>query len=196
MHDELEIKAFGPLELKDAEQGEVTAVVATLGVVDKDGDVILPGAVPAGGAKVKVSGYNHDIVTEGAAPVGKGTITEVGDKLIFQGKFFLSTTRGRDAFHTVKEMGVDGEWSFGFPRQVKTAELTDEWKIQGARRLIAGLRPIEASPVIVGAGIGTQTVSAKAAETIVDAPKVDPGAKPSAEDVALYSRNQDECLRR
>lgn len=196
MPEALDVKSFGPLELKDAEQGEVTAVVATLGVVDKDGDVILPGAVAAGGAKVKVSGYNHDIVLDGAAPVGKGTITEIGDKLMFQGKFFLSTTRGREAFHMVKEMGADGEWSFGFPRQVKTAELTEEWKAKGARRLIAGLRPIEASPVITGAGVGTQTLTAKAADATIEPPASPVTARPSDEDLALYRRNQDECLRR
>ena len=43
---DIETKAFGALEIKDAEQGEVTAVVATLGVVDRDGDVLLPGAFP------------------------------------------------------------------------------------------------------------------------------------------------------
>jgi hypothetical protein len=161
---DLEMKSFGPFEIKSEDRGEVVAVVATLGVVDKDGDVILPGAVPPGGSKVKLSGYNHDVITEGRAPVGKGVITEEDNRLIFRGKFFLSTERGREAFHTTKELGSEGEWSFGFPRNVKTGQLTDDWRTKGAKRMIAGLDAIEASPVFVGAGWGTGTLSTKAAD--------------------------------
>ena len=168
---EIETKAFGALEIKDAEQGEVTAVVATLGVVDKDGDVLLPGSFPPN-ASVKMSAYNHDIVLDGAAPVGKGMITVQGDKAIFQGRFFMSTERGREAFHMVKELGADGEWSFGYPRAVKTQEMTGEWRGKGARRIIAGLQPMEASPVFRGAGMGTGTLAAKAADPILPDPAV------------------------
>jgi hypothetical protein len=158
---DLETKAFGALEIKHAEQGEVVAVVATLGVVDRDSDVILPGAIPHGGAKVRLSGYAHDVVLGDQPPAGKGVIYERDGKAVFEGKFFMSTERGREAFHTTKELGADGQWSFGFPGNVKTAELTEEWRIKGAKRLIAGLIPIEASPVFLGAGIGTGTVSVK-----------------------------------
>ena len=160
-HDVLEIKAFGPLEIKDEERGQVEAIVATLNVVDRDGDVILPGAIPSG-AKVKLSGYAHDVVLAGAPPVGIGTITEEEGKAIFRGRFFTTTERGREAFRTVKELGEDGEWSFGFPKRVKTETLTDEWREKGAKRLIAGLEPVEASPVFRGAGIGTRTTHVKA----------------------------------
>jgi hypothetical protein len=161
---DLEMKSFGPFEIKSEDRGEVVAVVATLGVVDKDGDVILPGAVPLGGARVKLSGYDHDSVLKNLPPAGKGVIAEEGDHLVFRGKFFMTTERGREAFHTVKELGDEGEWSFGFPRATKNATLTDEWRTKGAKRLIAGMRPIEASPVFVGAGWGTQTLYTKAAE--------------------------------
>jgi hypothetical protein len=160
---DLEMKSFGPFEIKSEDKGEVVAVVATLGVVDKDGDVIMPGAFGAG-AKVKLSGYGHDVITEGKAPVGKGVITEEGDRAVFRGQFFMSTSRGREAFHTTKELGAEGEWSFGFPKSVKTGEMSDEWKAKGAKRIIKGLQAIEASPVFVGAGWGTGTVSAKSAE--------------------------------
>lgn len=158
----LETKSFGALEIKDAAQGEVVAVVATLGVVDHDGDVLLPGSFPAS-SPVKMSAYGHSTVW-GEPPAGKGTIAVEGDKAIFRGKFFMSTELGREAFHTTKELGSEGEWSFGFPREVKTEELTTEWRAKGARRLIAKLMPIEASPVFRGAGVGTGTVSAKAKE--------------------------------
>jgi hypothetical protein len=94
-------------------------------------------------------------------PVGKGTISEEGDKAVLRGRFFMSTQRGLESFNTVKELGPDSEWSFGFPRRVQTAELTDEWRAKGARRIIKGMLPIEASPVFIGAGIGTRTVMTK-----------------------------------
>lgn len=156
----LEIKSFGALEIKDAVAGEVRAIVATLGVVDKDGDVLLHGSFPAA-ATVKMSGYGHDVITEGAMPVGKGVVTVEGDKAVFHGRFFMSSERAREAFAIVRELGADGEWSFGFPRNAKTSPMTDEWQAKGARRLIAALTPIEASPVFIGAGHGTQTLWTK-----------------------------------
>lgn len=156
----MELKSFGAFEIKDAANGEVCAIVATLGCVDRDGDVLLPGSFPDSSA-VKMSGYGHDVITDGAPPVGKGTIRVEGDKAVFTGKFFMSSERGREAFAVVRELGPDGEWSFGFPRAVKTVAMTDEWRAQGARRLIAGLQPIEASPVFVGAGQGTRTLYTK-----------------------------------
>lgn len=190
--EDLKTKSFGPLEIKDAEQGEVTARVAQLNVVDKDKDVILPGAVPADGAKVKMSGYAHDIITKREAPVGKGTITEEGDWLVFRGKFFMSTTRGREAFNLVKELGADSEWSIGFPPNVKTAPMTKEWTAKGASRLIAGMNVLETSPVMVGAGIDTQTVGVK------EAPDETPEPPPelSPDDIRTYQENQNEWLRR
>lgn len=159
---ELESKGFGALAVADEAKGEVTAVVATLGVVDRDGDVLLPGSFPAE-SKVKLSEYGHDTVIKGLSPVGKGIVVVEGDRALFKGHFFMETTRGRDAFHTVKAMGADSEWSFGFPKQVKTAPMTKDWQAKGARRLISGILPLEASPVLVGAGRNTQTLSAKEA---------------------------------
>jgi hypothetical protein len=173
---DLEMKSFGPFEIKSEDRGEVVAIVATLGVVDKDGDVIQPGAFPPGGSKVKLSSYSHDVITEGSAPVGKGTIREVDGKAVFEGNFFMSTQRGREAFLTTKELGPEGEWSFGFPKAVKTADMTDEWRSKGAKRVIAGLVPIEASPVFVGAGWGTGTLLTKSAEPVEVAPEPEPQA--------------------
>lgn len=158
----LKTKDFGALRVKNEEQGEVEAVVATLGVVDKDGDVILPGAIPDG-AKVKLSAYGHDVVLLDAPPVGKGEIRERNGKAIFSGRFFMETERGAEAFRVVKALGADGEWSIGYlERSVKTVELTDEWRSKGARRVIRSMEPREASPVFMGSQFGTATIAAKA----------------------------------
>lgn len=162
---ELELKQFSGLEIKDADKGEVSAIVATLNVVDGDGDVILPGAVPDG-TKVKMSSYGHSIDPRhgGEAPVGKGTLATVGDKLVYTGRFFISTDRGREAFNQTKEMGSDQEWSFGFPpSSVVRAPITEPWLLKGARRVIQKLGALEVSPVFLGAGKDTQTLSMKSA---------------------------------
>jgi hypothetical protein len=178
----VDVKAFESFEVKDADRGEVVAIVATLNVVDRDGDVILPGAIPPG-ARVKLSGYGHDLVLYGAPPAGKGTLTEEGNKAVLRGNFFMSTDRGREAFYTTKELGPESEWSFGFLKDVKQAKLTDEWRARGARRVIAGLVPLEASPCLLGAGIGTATISAKSARAAA-------AEAAKQEGLAIFRRNQ------
>ncbi len=158
----IETKTIDGFEIKDADRGEVVAIVSTMNVVDRDGDVILSGAIKDGSV-VKLSAYEHDVITEGKSPVGRGVIRIKGDQAVMEGRYFMSTERGRDAFNTVKEMGAESEWSIGFAKSVETVPMTPEWKAKGARRLIAGLKLWESSPVFMGANGLTSTVSAKAA---------------------------------
>lgn len=155
---DMEIKSFGAFDIKDADKGEVEAVVATLNVVDRDREVILPGAI-SDGTPVKLSGYGHSAMF-GEAPVGKGHLFTKGDRVHFKGTFFLGTQRGAEAFATAKALGPDQEWSFGF-RVLEAVTATEDWVKQGALRLLQKLAPFEVSPVIVGAGIGTQTLAMK-----------------------------------
>ncbi len=183
MKNAIETKTISEFEIKDADRGEVVAVVSTMNVVDRDGDVILPGAI-RDGATVKLSAYEHDVIVEGKSPVGRGTISIVGNRAVMTAKYFLSTERGRDAFNTVKEMGTDSEWSIGFAKAVSTSPMTAEWKSKGARRLVAGLDLWEASPVFMGANGLTGTVSAKSTsvepepEPVPVDPPVDPEPEP------------------
>lgn len=155
--DGVELK-FGVLEIKDEEKGEVEAIVATLDVVDKDGDILRPGAIKSG-TKVLMSDYRHSVVF-GQKPAGKGTLVVRDDKLVFRGRTFLKTIAGRDVFETLKELGPDSEWSFGF--LVKGwEEPNDAQRKQGVRRIITKAEAVEASPVFRGAGIGTRTLAVK-----------------------------------
>ena len=183
---EIETKSFSGFEIKDAATGEVAAIVGKIGEVDKDGDVFLPGSIRQPN-RVKLSGYAHDVVKFGAPPAGIGSITQEGDDVVFRGRFFMSTERGRESFLTVKELGEDGQWSYGFPKAtIAVGKLTAEMKEAGARRAIAGVDPFEASPVFIGAGWGTRTLSVKSH---------DPGApeEAAAEAVcdAIAARNAD-----
>lgn len=167
--EQLETKVLGAeaaLEIKSEERGEVEAVIARLGVVDRDGDFTLASAFKDG-QKVKLSGWGHDSALpphlNPSAPVGKGTISVSGDRVLFKGRYFLSTERGREAFQMVKEFGPDMEWSYGY-KVGKTGDLTPELKKLGARRVIAETTVFEASPVFRGAGIGTGTLTVKSDE--------------------------------
>lgn len=150
-------KSLVGFEIKDETKGEVKAVFATLNVEDKDRDVTKPGAF-TNGQPVVISAYDHKS-WDGALPVGKGMIHEVGNQAVFEGKFFLNTTGGRDTFNTVKELGDQCEWSYGY--NVDDSEPgTHEGK---SVRILKKMTVFEVSPVLRGAGEGTRTLSAKAA---------------------------------
>lgn len=145
------------VEMKNEDEGVVEALFATLGVKDLDGDLIEPGAF--GSQRVKVSAYGH-ASWGGALPVGVGTTREDGDKAIADLKFFLETTHGRDHFETVKGLGELGEWSFGFDILEEAAPDEDQ-RQAGIRRILKKLKVFEVSPVLRGAGVGTQTLGVK-----------------------------------
>ena len=150
-------KAFSRVEIKDADKGEVTAVFATLNTIDSDGDVTLPGAFE-NGAKVRISAYGHKS-WEGALPVGKGSIREVKNEAILDGRFFMDTAAGADTFEVVKQLGEDGlqEWSYGYdPVEYSFGEFEDQQV-----RFLAKQKVHEVSPVLLGAGVGTRLLTAK-----------------------------------
>lgn len=175
------IKALGPMEVVNEDQGEVTAVVYRLGEVDRDREVVLPDAF-ASGVPVQLSNYGHSLVLAqqkrtGAPvepPVGKGVVMIEDGKAVFRGKYFMGTQRGREAFATTKAMGPDQQWSFSFWID-EAVPASEGWKQKGAKTLFSRIVPFEVSPVTVAASHGTHTLSAK--HEGGDAPAVD-GADP------------------
>src|SRR5687767_9378174 len=107
-------KSLARVEIKDADKGEITAVFATLNVVDSDGDVTVNGAFESG-AKVRISAYGHTS-WEGRLPVGKGTIRETKTEAILDGQFFMDYPEAVATFGVVKQLGEDGlqEFSYGY----------------------------------------------------------------------------------
>ena len=146
----------GPVTVKSEDRGEIEAVFATLGVIDRDGDVTLPGAFDEG-AEVDISAFGH-AVWKGGMPVGLGTIRTTRDEAVLRGRFFMETTAGRDHFALVKARGTRQAWSYGFdvlnPRETATV---------GGRRanVLRRLKVHEVSPVWQGAGVNTRTLTAK-----------------------------------
>jgi hypothetical protein len=157
-------KSLSRVEVKDADKGEVTAVFATLGVIDSDGDVTVKGAFP-NDVPVVISAYGHTS-WQGAKPVGKGMIREVGDEAILEGQFFLDTVEGRDTFTVVKELGALGlqEWSYGYDPVKFSFGEHDGQRV----RFLEELAVHEVSPVLKGAGVGTRVLTAKSGVKFVE----------------------------
>jgi HK97 family phage prohead protease len=143
------------LELKQdgAEEGAVTAIFSTFNVIDKDGDVTLPGAFEDA-APVIISAWGHaweDL------PVGSGAIKADPDRALLDGRFFMDTTHGLDTYRTIKGLAGLQEWSYGY--DVLDSE---DGQLNGQSvRFLKKLHVYEVSPVMVGAGIGTGTLDMK-----------------------------------
>jgi hypothetical protein len=152
-------KALSRVEIKDADKGTVAAVFSTFDQIDSDGDVTVKGAF-TDGAPVAISAYGHQS-WKGELPVGKGAIRELSTEAVFEGRFFMDTQKGHDTFHVVKEMSAeDGpgqQWSYGLV-DVKS-EMGEH---DGKRvRVLKSITVPEVSPVLLGAGVNTRTLSAK-----------------------------------
>lgn len=149
-------KTISSVEIKDADKGEISAVFSTFNVVDKDGDLTLPGAIKDG-MEVVISAYGHQS-HYGALPVGKGVIRTTKTEAILDGAFFMDTTHGADAFKVVKELGELQEWSYSLHNVTRKSVEEDGrryWVIEDI-----GLIK-EVSPVLIGAGVDTRTLVAK-----------------------------------
>jgi len=155
-------KSLSDITIKNADLGEIEAVFSRFDVVDHDGDVTVKGAFTEG-APVVISAYGHKS-WEGLLPVGKGTIHEEGDTAVLRGRFFLNTTHGRDTWETVKELSESDlqEWSYSLADVVSRKDTVDGRKV----RVIEKVRVKEVSPVLMGAGIDTTTLSTKALASI------------------------------
>lgn len=156
----LEIKEVSP-------EGVVKAVIATLNVVDKDGDVTLPGAF---GEQEVVMLPSHDWRH---IPLGKGVLREEGDQAVAHIQMNLAVQAAKE-WHSALKFDLEKgrplqQWSYGFnilPGGQEEGEM-------GGRRVrylrprpdkSPGLLVHEVSPVLVGAGEGTGTVDVKGAK--------------------------------
>lgn len=153
-------KKYFLLSAKDTKvekDGTGQAIFATLNVVDKDGDVTLPGAF--GSQETHLVGAH-----QGQNPaVGKSAISEKGDRAVADIRFNLEISAARD-WHSALKFDLDPkngtpqyEWSYGF-------NVVDfETGVFEGRdvRFLKKLDVIEVSPVLRGAGEGTRTLSLK-----------------------------------
>lgn len=167
------------------DRGHGVAVISTLGVVDKDGDVTLPGAFGVGQTVPIVPGHDWQHV-----PIGKGRIREEGSEALvdFQLNMKLGIAR---AWHEHLKFDLETppakqEWSYGFsipPGGAELRELGD-----GRRgRVLKRLQVHEVSPVLVGAGVNTRTLGVKQVQDLAAA---------SRAAVAAYWRLRERVVKR
>jgi len=155
----MESKTLRPISFKATDaKGSITAVFATMNVVDLDGDVTLPGAFGSQAVRIQPGGHNTSML-----PIGKGTVRESGNQAILDGQLNLGSDAGREAYAALKFDAENGspliEWSYIF--HVAEAEYGD---FNGKRvRFLKRLKVHSVDPVFLGAGIGTHTVAVKAA---------------------------------
>lgn len=153
----LELKRFQQFQLKRASaDGSFEAVIATLGVVDKDGDVIAPGAFGSGQEATIIPAHDW-----GSIPLGRARIVERGKEAVAIGQFNLGITSARE-WHSFLKFDLEHgrpiqEWSFGFTVKDAGSEIVDGQRV----RVLKALDVHEVSPVLVGAGENTRTLAAK-----------------------------------
>lgn len=144
------------LTFKSGDAGEFRAVFATFNVVDKDGDLTVPGAFPLGRA-VAVEGWNHDY----GLPVGRAVIGADGKEAWVDGRFFLDTAGGRETYEVVKGLGPATEWSYTF----RILDEGQERRAGKTIRILKALDVVGVAPVTRGAGVGTRTEYVKGTGT-------------------------------
>ncbi len=150
-------KSFSSVEIKDATKGTVSAVFSTFNVIDKDGDVTLPGAF-TDGQPVVISNFQHTS-WDGAPPLGKGVIRVEADETILDGQFFMNTQHGKEAFSTVKQLSDAGlqEWSYSLHNVKSHRGQMDGKDVNFLESIFVK----EVSPVMIGAGVNTRTLAIK-----------------------------------
>lgn len=153
----VEFKADGP----NGPTGEVSAMFSKFGVVDSDGDILVREAFKDGQSVTMVAHHQWDTI------IGKGTVQVTDEGAVFNGRFFLETTAGKEWYHTVKAMGDAQEWSFGY--RVTEQEIGDAVRTLGAYRIIKGLDLFEVSPVLIGANRETHTLAIKGQSQTLEA---------------------------
>lgn len=141
-----------PLTFKaDGSEGAIEAVFSTFGVVDRGGDIVERGAIADAQAVPMVWSHNWEKI------IGKGTTRIEPDRAVFTGHLFLDTDAGKDAYQTMKSMGDLMQYSWGF--RVLDADFVE--RDEEFVRIIKRTELFEVSPVLVGEGMGTHTLSLK-----------------------------------
>lgn len=174
-------KDFAPITASiDEEQGIVEAIVAVMGNVDHQGDVIMPGAfaktIVERGADILILDNHRTDSTDailgkplGLREIGRTELPlEVMEKypeatgaLLASMQFLLKTPEGMGAFERIKAKAVS-KYSIGYDPIQKDFETLGEGDSRHTIRNLREIRLWEVSVVPFAANDATMTVSAKA----------------------------------
>lgn len=164
------------MQVKDiSSEGTVLAVIATLDVLDSDGDITVPGAFGEQVAQV-VPAHDWSHVW-----LGKARVYESGNEALAEIKLNLDIEAAREWHSALKFDLAHGsrplaEWSYGYtPAKFRHASIDGKHV-----RYLEQVTVHEVSPVMLGAGVGTRTIAAKSADGVcatcgqpLDVPKAD-----------------------
>ena len=141
----------------EGREGALSMVVATIGAVDKHGDVFVEGSV--GRQDVLISQFQHSIWS-GGLPIGKGVMYESGNQILCEAQLNMELEIARNTYSAIKFAQELIEVSTGFKLLKYSFGQQDGQTVCYLEQVKAH----EASPVIVGAGVGTGVVAMKSAE--------------------------------
>lgn len=138
-----------------------TAVLARLGVVDRQGDIVDPGCLlNPPGDRVPVSEWQHSYLRNPEAmAAGFASVWEQDGELRAR-VTFSDTVEGRASAQRVNDLLPD--WSWGLA-EIETRPLTAAERAAGALRAVHKVRVIEVSPVDRAASIASGTLESHCA---------------------------------
>mgnify|MGYP003575823009 FL=1 len=148
------------LAIKQVSEGKVVATLARLGVRDRDGDVLRKGLVRGHQLVAIKPQHKWDHVNLGVADV-----YENGDTMEAAMEFNLAIPSAKDWFEAIRfshDRGHRQQYSFGFEPREQERGTHDDGK---EARFLKYIELAECSPVLIGASIGSQTLSVKEKES-------------------------------
>ena len=166
-------KLFAPrVNLKADTPGALSVEFATFNIVDLDRDVTIPGAFGEQGVRIQSHGHNTS-----SWSIGKGTISESGDKAVMDGLLNLDMAEGKEAHASLKFDLEHGEplqeWSYVF--EIMDSDFGEH---QGQQvRFLKRLKVFSVDPVFLGAGVGTRTTGVKSLDSLSFTDAVDEYAR-------------------
>lgn len=149
------------VQLKEMDEaGTGVARIATLDVIDHDGDIVVKGAFGEQNVLVLPSHQWGNI------PLGRARVFEKGREVLAEFQLNLDTAQGTEWHKALlfdfKRGDPLQQWSYGFI--VEKASFREEEGV-GRVRILEQIEVHEVSPVVLGAGIGTGTLAVKGKQT-------------------------------
>jgi hypothetical protein len=148
-------KTIAPAKGAGGPAGEVVAVIATIGVIDSDGDVVTETTFQDGWqCPVSHWGHNHAEQPLGMARI---EVHKSARQVRARCRIFVETDAGLNAMRALMGMGERQEWSWALD-VIKS----HRGQIDGrSARFLDKIKLYEVCPVIAGASVGSRTISAK-----------------------------------
>lgn len=140
-------------------EGRGTAVLARLGVRDKDGDVLVSGLLGGEQQAPLIQAHDWQIPA-----FGRAVVRERNGEMIADFTLNMNSPRGKEwasvlAFDLAQLGGPVQAWSWGFSVLPDGSEMGTH---EGERvRFLRRIKLHEVSPVVVGASVGSRTLSLK-----------------------------------